>query len=104
MYSFDLALLHIEKSFVGGMSEEPQLQAIRRGARLIVATPGRLEDYLTRRLVKLGDVKMLAMIGAFLGLRGALLTIILGAFAGSVIGLAFIKVSGKDTESSKFFR
>ncbi len=46
---------------VGGMSEEPQLQAIRRGARLIVATPGRLEDYLTRRLVKLGDVKMLVL-------------------------------------------
>jgi leader peptidase (prepilin peptidase)/N-methyltransferase len=46
-----------------------------------------------------GDVKMLAMIGAFLGIRGALLTIILGAIAGSVIGLAFIKISGKDAGS-----
>jgi leader peptidase (prepilin peptidase) / N-methyltransferase len=46
-----------------------------------------------------GDVKMLAMIGAFLGLRGALLTIILGALAGSVIGVAFIKISGKDAGS-----
>src|SRR5271156_5029486 len=29
---------------VGGMAEEPQLRNIRRGARIIVATPGRLED------------------------------------------------------------
>jgi leader peptidase (prepilin peptidase)/N-methyltransferase len=43
-----------------------------------------------------GDVKMLAMIGAFLGLRGALLTVILGSLLGSVVGLAFIKLTGKD--------
>jgi leader peptidase (prepilin peptidase)/N-methyltransferase len=43
-----------------------------------------------------GDVKMLAMIGAFLGVRGALLTIILGSLLGSVAGLAFIKLTGKD--------
>ena len=43
-----------------------------------------------------GDVKMIAMIGAFLGLRGALLTVILGSLLGSVIGLAWIKLAGKD--------
>ena len=36
---------------VGGLSEGPQLNAIRKGARLVVATPGRLEDFLDRRLV-----------------------------------------------------
>jgi ATP-dependent RNA helicase RhlE len=46
---------------VGGLAEHAQLQAIRRGARLIVATPGRLEDYLKRRLVKLDGVKILVM-------------------------------------------
>ena len=45
----------------GGLAEGPQLQAIRRGARLIVATTGRLEDYLSRRLVNLGGVKMLVL-------------------------------------------
>jgi ATP-dependent RNA helicase RhlE len=45
----------------GGMAEGPQLAAIRRGAGLIVATPGRLEDYLTRRLVKLDGVTMLVL-------------------------------------------
>lgn len=44
-----------------------------------------------------GDVKMLAMVGAFLGIGGALLTVIVGALAGSIIGLAFIKITGKDT-------
>ena len=38
---------------VGGMSERAQLDTIRRGARLIVATPGRLEDFLKRKLVRL---------------------------------------------------
>lgn len=46
---------------VGGMAEGPQLDTIRRGARLIVATPGRLEDYLKRRLVRLDQVKMLVL-------------------------------------------
>jgi len=45
----------------GGLAEAPQLAAIRRGARLIVATPGRLEDYLSRGLVKLDGVKMLVL-------------------------------------------
>jgi ATP-dependent RNA helicase RhlE len=45
----------------GGLAEEPQLTAIRKGARLIVATPGRLEDYLSRRLVNLSSVKMLVL-------------------------------------------
>jgi ATP-dependent RNA helicase RhlE len=46
---------------VGGMQERPQLDAIRRGARLIVATPGRLEDFLKRKLVRLDQVKILVL-------------------------------------------
>jgi len=45
----------------GGLAEGPQLAAIRKGARLIVATPGRLEDYLSRRLVNLSSVKLLVL-------------------------------------------
>ena len=43
-----------------------------------------------------GDVKMLAMVGAFLGIQGALMTIIAGSVAGSIIGLIFVKATGKD--------
>ncbi len=46
---------------VGGLSEGPQLDAIRRGARVVVATPGRLEDYLERKLVKLDNVEALVL-------------------------------------------
>ncbi|MCA1583106.1 MAG: prepilin peptidase [Acidobacteria bacterium] len=38
----------------------------------------------------LGDVKMLGMIGAFLGPAGVLLTILLASLSGSVVGIALI--------------
>jgi leader peptidase (prepilin peptidase)/N-methyltransferase len=45
-----------------------------------------------------GDVKMMAMVGAFLGAPLALLTIMLGSLVGSVIGLIFIKMAAKTRE------
>ena len=44
---------------VGGLSEQPQLTQIRRGVQVIVATPGRLEDFLRRKLLRLSSVSML---------------------------------------------
>ena len=38
----------------------------------------------------MGDVKMLSMIGAFLGWKLMLVTLILGSFAGSLIGVGVI--------------
>jgi ATP-dependent RNA helicase RhlE len=46
---------------VGGLSENAQLQAIRKGAQIVIATPGRLSDYLERKLVKLNGVQVLVM-------------------------------------------
>ncbi|MDR3740997.1 MAG: DEAD/DEAH box helicase [Terracidiphilus sp.] len=46
---------------VGGLAEGPQIQALKRGPQLIVATPGRLEDFLKRRLVKLDQVQVLVL-------------------------------------------
>ena len=46
---------------VGGLSEGGQLQAIRKGARLVVATPGRLEDYLDRRLFHFNALRILIL-------------------------------------------
>ena len=45
-----------------------------------------------------GDIKLLAMIGAFLGWKPVLLTIMVGALVGSVMGLGFIalKVMRRD--------
>ncbi|MDQ1452609.1 MAG: ATP-dependent helicase RhlE [Acidobacteriaceae bacterium] len=46
---------------VGGLAEGPQLDALRRGVRIVVATPGRLEDYIDRKLVKLDGVEVLVL-------------------------------------------
>lgn len=43
-----------------------------------------------------GDVKMIAMIGAFLGIQGAVLTVIVGSLAGSILGFVYIKARKLD--------
>ncbi|GAC1421585.1 MAG: hypothetical protein NVSMB62_16680 [Acidobacteriaceae bacterium] len=45
----------------GGLSENTQLDNLGRGPRLVVATPGRLEDFLRRRAVDLKHVDMLVL-------------------------------------------
>ena len=45
----------------GGLSENNQLDQLDRGPRLVVATPGRLEDYLRRRAVNLSSVEMFVL-------------------------------------------
>jgi leader peptidase (prepilin peptidase)/N-methyltransferase len=42
-----------------------------------------------------GDIKFLAMIGAFLGAKGALATLILSSFGGSILGVCLILLRGK---------
>jgi leader peptidase (prepilin peptidase)/N-methyltransferase len=37
-----------------------------------------------------GDVKLMGMVGSFLGWQGAIMTIILGALAGSILGMTLI--------------
>ena len=62
---------------------------------------GVAEVYLRLRGIEgmgLGDVKMMAMVGAFLGAPLALLTIMVGSLAGSIIGLIFIRLADKTRE------
>ncbi len=40
---------------VGGVNEQKQLKLLKRGVQIVVATPGRLCDFLDRRLVKLNQ-------------------------------------------------
>jgi leader peptidase (prepilin peptidase)/N-methyltransferase len=47
----------------------------------------------------LGDVKMLAAIGAFLGWKGVLVSLFFAALAGAVVGLALMAVQGADLKA-----
>ncbi|MGH9862515.1 MAG: prepilin peptidase, partial [Candidatus Acidiferrales bacterium] len=46
----------------------------------------------------LGDVKMMAMVGLFFGLKLTVLTLLLGSLAGSLIGGAYILLARKGTQ------
>jgi|SRR5579871_6101325 len=46
---------------VGGLNERTQLQSIRRGAQVLIATPGRLNDFIDRKLADLSSVRMLVL-------------------------------------------
>ena len=46
---------------VGGVSEKTQIQRLRAGSDLVIATPGRLQDLVTRKFVDLRRVKILVL-------------------------------------------
>lgn len=55
--------------------------------------------YRLRRVeaMGLGDVKMMGMVGLFLGIKLTVLTLLLGSLLGSLLGGLFLLLAGKDT-------
>jgi ATP-dependent RNA helicase RhlE len=54
--------LHLHAAVVvGGMNENTQLNRIRQGVHIVIATPGRLCDFLDRRLIDLGNVSLMVL-------------------------------------------
>lgn len=47
-----------------------------------------------------GDIKYLAMVGAFLGVQGAMITLIFGSMVGSVVGIFLMLLKGKKGETA----
>ena len=53
---------HIKTAvMIGGANMDQQIQMLRRGARILIATPGRLMDHLNRRTLDLKDVHGLVL-------------------------------------------
>lgn len=48
-------------TFIGGEAQERQLYALRKNPHIIIATPGRLIDFLKRRILNLNDIKVLVL-------------------------------------------
>lgn len=69
------------------------------GAGLLLAIAGAWELLRGVEGMGLGDVKMLAMIGAFLGAGGVVVTLVFGTFAGSAVGLVLIARRGGDLQA-----
>jgi len=63
------------------------------GILLIVAIGFRL--IRKKEGMGLGDVKFLAMIGAFLGWKAVILTLVLSSFVGAIVGYLSLRLSGK---------
>ena len=60
------------------------------GAGLLLVIAGAWELLRGSEGMGMGDVKMLAMIGALLGVSGVLVAMVVGTLAGSVVGLALV--------------
>ena len=56
-YSDDLKILPV----YGGASMEVQINALKRGVHIVVATPGRLVDLINRKAIKLGQVSKIVL-------------------------------------------
>src|SRR5580765_328197 len=46
---------------IGGVSEKSQIQSLRAGSELVIATPGRLQDLMNRKFADLRHVKILVL-------------------------------------------
>jgi leader peptidase (prepilin peptidase)/N-methyltransferase len=88
---------------IAGLRPNPQWASVAESVTGAVLPAGLLalggllfEKIRHKEGLGLGDVKMMAMLGAFLGLRATLLTLVLGSVAGSVIGIIYIYAAKKD--------
>jgi leader peptidase (prepilin peptidase)/N-methyltransferase len=85
--SFVLLDLTVQDSLIGLVFGGGVLYLIASGYHLVTGNEG----------MGGGDIKLLAMIGAFLGWKGVLLTLLLSSFTGAVIGGVLMYAFGKSS-------
>jgi leader peptidase (prepilin peptidase)/N-methyltransferase len=110
--SRSLFLDRINLSLASALRPEDPEPAVNWVGAILGALVGGGILYLVALLYKLvrkqqglgmGDIKMMAMVGAFLGWRLALLTIFAGSFLGSVAGVFLILFQGRNLQTRLAF-
>ena len=56
-----LSTHHRITTVVGGLSYKPQIEKLKRGTDILIATPGRLIDLMEQKAVRLSDVQILVL-------------------------------------------
>ena len=79
------------------------LLGVLAGGGMLLAVALAYQAVRKRQGLGMGDVKMMAMVGAFLGWRLAVLTIFLGSFLGGIIGVMLIAFGGRTMQSKLAF-
>jgi len=71
------------------------LAGIAAGGGILYGVAAAYRAYTGKDGLGGGDIKFLAMVGAFLGFKGALTALILSSFLGSILGIFLILLRGK---------
>ncbi|MCL1926737.1 MAG: prepilin peptidase [Syntrophorhabdaceae bacterium] len=85
----------IALSFLPGGDWKSSLPGALLGGGVLFATAFLYEKFRKAEGMGGGDIKLLAMIGAFLGWRGAMLTLFIGSFLGAAGGVLAMRRSGE---------
>lgn len=95
-----IAIGFLGSFLVPGWSVLQSLSGILFGGGIFILVGWAYLRFAKREGIGGGDVKFLAMVGAFLGFRGALVTLILSSFAGAIIGVAMMTTRGKSAQTA----
>ena len=84
--------------FRSGFNYVDALLGILLGGGVLWAMASGYELLRKREGMGGGDIKLLAMIGSFCGLKGVLFSLIFGSFLGTVVGIPLMLVKHEDTK------
>jgi leader peptidase (prepilin peptidase)/N-methyltransferase len=83
---------------IPGVSVRDSLLGVAVGGGVLMVVALLFQWVRKKEGMGFGDVKLLAMIGAFLGWKAVLLTLVLASVVGTVVGYVALRLSGKGTE------
>lgn len=89
--------LHGAQTILGGLGWSALGAFVGGGTLLVVAILG--EKIFKKEAMGMGDVKLLAAIGAFLGWQAALFSVFASSLVGGVVGLTLVLIGGKEWSS-----